>query len=280
MSNRSRIPALTLAGLLLTTLDASGSETAASSHVLAVNGIDLYYETIGDGDPLVLLHSGTQTARMFDPFVEQFAAHYRLIIPDLRGHGHSTNPAGEWSTRQFARDIFALLDHLGVERFRAIGASVGAMTLLHMATQQPRRVEAMVVIGAGTWIPNECRAILARTDVDAYPEAAWQSLREKHVHGDDQIRALFTWVASLASSYNDMTFTPAFLSTIQARTLVVHGDRDYCFPASMAWDIYAAIPHAYLWVVPDGDHVPIRGPHAVEFTKTALEFLQGAWESR
>jgi pimeloyl-ACP methyl ester carboxylesterase len=154
------------------------------------------------------------------------------------------------------------------------------MTLLHMATQQPNRVEAMVVVGVGTWIPNDCRSILARTDVDALSEAAWESLREKHVHGDDQIRALYDWIASLATSYNDMTFTPAILSTIEARTLVVHGDRDYCFPASMAWQVYAALPHGYLWVVPNGDHVPIRGPHVEPFTETALVFLQGGWESR
>jgi pimeloyl-ACP methyl ester carboxylesterase len=275
-----RILTLAIAGLLLGATNVALAETTATSHTVNVNGIELYYETLGEGDPLVLLHSGTQTGRMFEPFVEDLAARYRLIVPDLRGHGRSTNPAGEWSTRMFARDVFALLDHLGVERFRAIGASVGAMTLLHMATQQPQRVEAMVVVGVGTWLPAECRSILGQTDLDAYPEAAWERLREKHVHGDAQIRALFGWIASLADSYNDMTFTPAFLSTITARTLVVHGDRDYCFPASMAWDIYDAIPESYLWVVPNGDHVPIRGPRSAAFTETAIQFLEGAWERR
>jgi pimeloyl-ACP methyl ester carboxylesterase len=276
----SRFLSFTFAAFLLAATPAIRAETAASGHTLAVNGIDLYYETHGEGEPLVLLHSGTQTGRMFEPFLEDLAAHYRLIVPDLRGHGRSTNPTGEWSTRQFARDIFALLDHLGIERFRGIGASAGAMKLLHMATQQPERVEAMVVVGVGTWLPAGCRSILATTDVDAYPEAAWESLRSKHVHGDEQIRALFGWIASLATSYNDMVFTPDLLSTITARTLVVHGDRDYCFPASMAWEIYSAIPEAYLWVVPNGDHVPIRGPRAEGFAETALEFLEGAWERR
>jgi pimeloyl-ACP methyl ester carboxylesterase len=242
-----------------------------------INGIDIYFESVGEGNPLLLLHGGTQTGQMFDPFVEQLSAHYRLIIPDLRGHGRSTNPSGEWSTRQFARDIFALLDHLGVERVKGIGASAGGMTLLHMATQQPARVEAMIVIGVGTYLPVDCRTKLTGTSADALPEVAWQRLREKHRHGDDQIRALYAWIDSLATSYNDMTFTPAYLSTITAQTLVVHGDRDYCFPASMAWDIYAAIPQAYLWVVPNGDHVPIRGPFAAPFATNALEFLGGAW---
>ncbi len=108
--------------------------------------------------------------------------------------------------------------------------------------------------------------------------AIWEQYRALHRRGDEQIRALFTWITSLAESYNDMTFTPAYLSTITARALIVHGDRDYCFPASMAWDIYSAIPNAFLWVVPNGDHVPISGPRAPLFTETALEFLAGAWE--
>ena len=58
------------------------------------------------------------------------------------------------------------------------------------------------------------------------------------------------------------------------------GYRDYCFPASMAWDIHAAIPEAYLRVVPGGDLVPIRGPRATEFSETALELLEGAWGRR
>jgi pimeloyl-ACP methyl ester carboxylesterase len=254
------------------------SQDASKGHTVSVNGIEMAYEVTGEGDPLLLLHSGTQSSRMWDPFVDALSAHYRLIIPDLRGHGGSTNPDGKWTTRQFARDIFAFLDHLGIGRVKAIGASVGGMTLLHMATMQPDRVEAMVVVGVGTYLPADCRQTLAETNVDEIPEAEWARLRERHKHGDDQIRALYAWVASLADSYNDMTFTPPYLSTITARTLIVHGDRDYCFPASMAWDIYAAIPRAYLWVVPGGDHVPIRGPHTADFTRTALEFLNGSWE--
>lgn len=254
------------------------SQRPPEKHTVKINNIEMYYEVVGEGEPLLLLHSGTQTTRMFDPFVEEFSARYRLIVPDLRGHGGSTNPDGKWTTRQFARDVYALLDRIGVERFKTIGASAGAMTLLHMATQQPDRVEAMVVIGVGTYLPTECREILAQTNVDDLSQSEWDVLREQHRQGDAQIRALYSWVASLAESYNDMTFTPAYLSTVTARTLIVHGDRDYCFPASMAWDIYSAIPDAYLWVVPNGGHVPLRGPHQTPFAKTAMEFLNGNWE--
>jgi pimeloyl-ACP methyl ester carboxylesterase len=278
--NRPAHIAILFAAFLIFVPDDLNAQKTPESHTYTVHGIEMKYEVVGEGPPLVLLHSGTQTARMFDPFVEALSKQYRLIVPDLRGHGGSTNPDGLWTTRQFARDVYALLDELGVEKFKAIGASAGAMTLLHMATSKPERVEAMIVVGVGTYLPTECREILSKTSPDDITEAGWKHLRQEHKHGDEQIRALYNWVASLAESYNDMTFTPPYLSTIEARTLVVHGDRDYCFPASMAWDIYAAIPKAYLWVVPNGGHVPMSGPHVEPFTRTAMEFLRGDWEKK
>jgi pimeloyl-ACP methyl ester carboxylesterase len=251
----------------------ASAQTRATGHTVKLNGIEMYYEVVGDGDPLILLHSGTQSSRMWDGFVERFSERHRLIIPDLRGHGGSTNPDGVWSTYQFAADVFALLEHLGVERIKAVGASAGAMTLLRMATQQPDRIEAMVIIGVGTYIPSECRGLLAPVTTEGLPDEAWERLRARHQHGDDQIRALYSWVASLADSYGDMTFEPPLLATITASTLIVHGDRDYCFPASMAWDIYQAIPEAALWVVPNGSHVPIDGGNAGRFADITLEFL-------
>jgi pimeloyl-ACP methyl ester carboxylesterase len=76
-----------------------------------------------------------------------------------------------------------------------------------------------------------------------------------------------------------MNFTPPYLSTITAQTLLMFGDRDAFFPVSIAVEMYAAIPHAYLWTVPNGDHVPIFDQRAAAFTQTALEFLRGEWET-
>ena len=137
--------------ILATTATVAVAQAPGTGHTAEINGIQMHYEIVGDGDPLLLLHSGTQTSRMWDEFVDRFSEHYRLIIPDLRGHGGSTNPDGLWTTRQFADDVFALLDHLDVDRVRAVGASAGAMTLLQMATRKPDRIEAMVVIGVGTY---------------------------------------------------------------------------------------------------------------------------------
>jgi pimeloyl-ACP methyl ester carboxylesterase len=79
-------------------------------------------------------------------------ASYRLIAPDLPGHGASANssgnPSGSYSHRQCAQDIPALLDHLGISKVKAIGISGGGIVLLHMAIAAPSRVRAMVIVSA------------------------------------------------------------------------------------------------------------------------------------
>ena len=282
MSTRPSRATLLLVSLLLwgTAATAASPVTAAVEQTVAVNGMEMFVRTIGSGEPLLLLHSGTQSGEMWRPFEEALGARYRLVMPDLRGHGRSTNPEGRLTTRHFADNVVALLDHLEIRRCRAIGASAGGMTLLHLAMAHPERLDAMVVVGAGTDLPEACRQILAGTSVDGLSETGWQRLRVRHRHGDDQIRALYAWVAGLAADTVDMKFTQAQLAAITTPTLIVNGDRDYCFPASMAWDIAKAVPTSYLWVVPNGSHVPLSGSNADTFTATVLEFFSGEWQTR
>ena len=107
----------------------------------SVNGMQMYYELHGQGPPLVLLHNFTGCTQVWEPFVDDFAKEHQLILVDLRGHGRSTNPTNQFTHRQAALDVFALLDQLGIHTFKAVGVSTGGMTLLHVATQQPERVE-------------------------------------------------------------------------------------------------------------------------------------------
>ena len=77
-------------------------------------------------------------------------------------------------------------------------------------------------------------------------------------------------------------FTPDVLKKITAETLVVFGDREYfgaepMYPVSLAFELHAGIPGSFLWVVPNGGHGPIFGPHAQTFAATAESFLRGAW---
>jgi hypothetical protein len=97
-------------------------------------------------------------------------------------------------------------------------------------------------------------------------------MRRVHKHGDEQIRALRQQFHDFKDSYDDMNFTGPYLSTITARTLIVHGDRDEFFPVSIPVEMYRSIPNAALWIVPSGGHVPIFDPK-VPFVATALDFL-------
>lgn len=264
---------LALIGLLLAS--AAGTAARAGAHVAEINGFRMHYELHGEGPPLVLLHGFTASGTVWEPFVDDLARHYRLIIPDLRGHGRSSKLTGAFTHRQSAADVFALLDHLKIETFRAMGISTGGMTLLHMATRQPGRVEAMVLIGATHYFPEEARAIMRQTTVEGLSEEDWEWHRRIHTGGDEQIRALIEQFHAFKDSYEDMNFTPPLLSTITARTLIVHGDRDEFFPVEIPVEMYRAIPHSALWIVPGGGHVPIFDRQETAFRDTALEFLRG-----
>ena len=248
-------------------------------HTAQVNDIEMYYEIRGEGEPLILLHGGGGIGANWDLIFASPLQGYRLVVPDLRGHGRSTNPAKELTFRQSALDVFALLDRLEIERFKAVGLSLGAKTLLHMATQQPRRVEAMVLVSATPYFPEQARSIMRQLSSRNRSEAEWQQMREWHKHGDEQIRQLWDLMNALEHSYDDMNFTPPYLSTIEARTLIVHGDRDPLYPVNLATEMYAAIPHSYLWIVPNGGHGPIFGELSGPFVETSLAFLRGEWKS-
>ena len=105
-------------------------------------------------------------------------------------------------------------------------------------------------------------------------------MRQWHVHGDEQIKALWDMPLQFADDYEDMSFTPPRLGRITARTLIVHGDRDPLYPVALATEMHAAIPRSSLWVVPNGGHGPIFGRLAAGFAETALAFLNDEAASR
>ena len=255
-------------------------------HTEPVNDIEMYYEIRGEGEPLVLLHGGGGVGANWDLIFKTPPNGYRLVVPDLRGHGRTTNPSMEFTFRQSALDIFALLEHLSIDRFKAIGMSMGAKTLLHMATRQPNRVEAMVLVSATPYFPEQARSIMREMTPETRTDQEWQQMRQWHKRGDEQIRAIWRQAKAFGDSYDDMNFTPPYLATIAARTLIVHGDRDPLYPVNLAMEMYAAIPRAYLWVIPNGGHGPIFGEHTgsgettSRFAETALAFLRDEWRSQ
>lgn len=236
-------------------------------------GIQLYYEVYGAGEPVVLLHGFGGASLDWAVLAAEWAANFQVIATDLRGHGRSTNPLGVFRHDAAARDIVALLDHLGVRTFKGVGVSAGGNLLLHIATNQPDRVQAMVLVSSTSHFPDQARTIMRVYSTSLLPAEEMENMRRRHPGGDTQIEALFAQARGFADSCDDLAFTPADLQKITARTLIIQGDRDPFYPVQISVDMFNAIPKSSLWIVPGGGHGPIGGDRWPDFTKTAAAFL-------
>lgn len=246
--------------------------TNTQGHSVPIGNLDIYFEEYGAGKPLLLLHGFGGCSQNWHPFASELSEHYRLIVVDLRGHGYSTNPENTFTHRQAANDVFLLLDKLGINQFSAMGMSTGGMVLLHMATSQPERIDEMVLISGTTHFPYQARAIMRRASFHTLPVEVREMYSECAKRGEEQVRQLIKQFNALGEDYDDMNFKEESLSTITARTLIIHGDRDNFFPSEIAENLARSIPDARLWIVPNGDHVPIFDLK-VPFVARALEFL-------
>jgi pimeloyl-ACP methyl ester carboxylesterase len=217
----------------------------------------LHTRDTGSGEPLLLLHGFTGSGDDWNHVFADPLDGYRIIAPDLPGPGLSPNPRPDFKFADVAGDVFALLDSLGIDRIKAIGMSAGANTLLHMATQQPDRVTAMIHVSGTPRFPDQARLIMRSLSEATMPNA---ELR-RYAHG-------------FAEDREDMNFTAATLGAITARTLIVHGDRDPLYPVESAVELLRGIPNSYLWVVPNGGHGPIFGDQASMFVTAAANFLR------
>src|SRR5258706_61013 len=116
--------------------------------LVTVGDAALYYQEYGAGDPLVLAHGFTSVGEGWADVLPALTEHYRVIVPDLRGHGRSTGAPATIRVDRFGTDLAALLDHLGLERAHLVGHSGGGPGVLGLATPQPDRVPALTSVGA------------------------------------------------------------------------------------------------------------------------------------
>ena len=115
-----------------------------------VNGINLYYETHGEGRPLILLHGGLGNGEMFGPNIAALVAGgHQVILPDLQGHGRTADIDRPLDVRLMADDIAALVDHLGLDRPDVAGYSLGGGVAMLVAIRHPEKVGRLVAASAG-----------------------------------------------------------------------------------------------------------------------------------
>ena len=245
--------------------------------MIAVNGTDLHYRVSGEGPPLLLLHGFTGAGFQWGKYVDRFSKDYTVIAPDLPGHGRSSNPLDHFSLRETAKAMLQLLDELGHERVKGIGYSAGGMVLLHMANEQPERLEAMILTASAHRVAGEPLGAAFEDLPEGYQNDLWRN----HPGGLPQIRKVLSDQATLADTGLNRLISIDQLAEIPVRTLILCGDRDEIFTLPVISELYEALPHAKLWIAPGSGH-PLYWPEwggsrflEELFPKVALRFLRG-----
>jgi pimeloyl-ACP methyl ester carboxylesterase len=264
-----------LVALLLIFLPSSvaWAQPSPPGQVIHLNGIDLHYVDRGKGEPLLLVHGFGGCGGQLGSIADALAQDYRLIIPDLRGHGWSTGAPSSFTTLNASEDIAALLNSLDLRRVQAIGVSGGGMVLLHLATREPDRISSMVLVSTAQRFPEQGRAFARGMTMGTLTGRARELYQSCAVRGENQMRGLVDRFRSFGNNADEVNFSAARLGTIRARTLIVHGDRDRLFPVEIPFEMYRSIPNSELWIVPGGDHNPIGGDRKPEFLRVTREFL-------
>jgi pimeloyl-ACP methyl ester carboxylesterase len=205
----------------------------------------------------VLAHGFTGTGEGWTDVAAAFTERYRVIVPDLRGHGRSTGAPETIRLDRFAADLVALLDHLELERAHFVGHSGGGQALLILGTRSLPRARTLTLVGTPPAWDEPVRARLRRL-TDKWPtEPGWID-EQRRRHGDDHWRVLLDTLRAWADDPAVPFCQPADLAAITCPTLVFHGDRDWVYPLSIATALYQALPNAELAVQSVVDHGPQR----------------------
>lgn len=130
----------------------------AHSGYADVNGIKLYHEIYGQGEPVVLIHGGLTTIGEMQTWVEKLASTRKVIAVEMQGHGHTADTDRPLSVLTLGDDIAALLGHLEIPRADIVGHSFGGAVALRTAIQWPKKVRRLIVISSpharSAWYPE------------------------------------------------------------------------------------------------------------------------------
>ncbi len=120
-------------------------------------GNRLFYEELGEGPPVVLIHGLADDHRLWRHQVPALSRRFRTIAIDIRGHGRSSKPPGPYSVPLFATDVVTLLDSLAIGRARFIGLSMGGGISQTLALRHADRVEAIALVSTSSTFPQTTR---------------------------------------------------------------------------------------------------------------------------
>lgn len=208
----------------------------AAGHTAEVNGINLYYEIYGEGQPLLLLHGNGGSIASRSAQIPEYAKRYKVIAVDSRCHGKSGCPAGDLNYEQMAADINALLNHLKIDSCLIWGHSDGGIIALIMGFQYPQKVKRMIVTGANVQ-PDTTAVFPELVEFVGMYAMLPDTMQQKHL--------------KLMAQHPHIDF--AKLRNIKAPVLVMAGDRD-AIREEHTVRIFQSIPNAQLCILPGTTH--------------------------
>jgi pimeloyl-ACP methyl ester carboxylesterase len=199
-----------------------------------VNGINLYFETHGTGQPLILLHGGLGSGEMFGPTLTELAQQHQVIAVDLQGHGRTADIDRPIDIRLMADDIAALIDHLRLDKPDVVGYSLGGGVALFTAVKYPDKVRRLVLASAHARrdaIPPEMLAQQAQVNAAAaefLKDTPMYELYQRVAPRPEDFPRLLDKVGeSMAQDYD---YTEDVRS-LQVPTLLVAADADMAPPS-------------------------------------------------
>ena len=277
--------------------------------IVTDDGVALYAESTGAGQPLLFIHEFAGDHRSWEPQVRFFCRGYRCVTYAARGYPPSAVPEdpAAYSQQRAAADAVAVLDGLGIDRAHVAGLSMGGFTALHLALRHPERVLSAVVAGAGygaqperaAAFRAECLATAAAFEAEGAPQVAQRyaigparvQFQRKNPRGWAEFAAALAGHSAMGSALTMRGVQAARpslyalrddLATIAAPMLLVVGDEDEgCLePALM---LKRAIASAGLVVLPRTGHTANLEEPGV-FNEAVDRFLaavvRGAWRPR
>jgi 3-oxoadipate enol-lactonase len=283
-----RLFVITLA--LLCVCAAARAQTAKHESGFAeVNGARLYYEAMGEGPAVVLVHGGLVDSRLWDAQMKPLSKHFRVVRYDIRGYGRSQAPTGEYYPLE---DLRALLDYLKIDKATLVGLSLGGIVAADFALEHPARVERLVLVGSGLRGDKQPRderttrayQIGAREGTEKYFEAFMESdllagLRNRPKAREAMHRMMvdnFKAVEYISKGWPQAPEPPTAerLAQIKPSTLVVIGSLDGKNLQNIADTLASKIPNARKVVIPGASHhPPVETPK--EFNRVLLDYLKG-----
>jgi pimeloyl-ACP methyl ester carboxylesterase len=222
-----------------------------------VNGLQLYYEIRGTGQPLVLLHGGGSSINTSFGQVLAVLAKTRMVVAfDQQGHGRTPDVDRPFSFQQSADDAVALLHYLKIDKADFLGYSNGGHIAIQIALSHPESVRRLIIESAMVSREGSDASFwdsFHSAKLDTMPTELRQAYLAEAPHPEN-LQSFFD--KSVQRMLNFKGWSPDEIRSIQATTLVLLGDRDIVRPEH-AVEMFRLLPHAQLAILPNTDHMQI-----------------------